>query len=133
VTGSWQARAACARLVATGQASPADWDGDGDGDAARAITVCDSCPVRVACLTDALATERGLGPTSRHGVRASLTPPQRARLDATPKRRGRPPSAAPCGTEAAARAHHRRGEPACKRCLAAAKDARADRLATRAA
>lgn len=49
--------------------------------AAKAIAVCQSCPVTDACLRDALATGE------RHGIRGGLNPQRRARLR-TDRRRG---------------------------------------------
>lgn len=96
--------------------------------------VCQRCPVRDDCLDYALSTRQA------HGVWGGLTTNERAALarrlrDAGrdvpyPIKPGRPgpnPLAevefAPHGTEAALRRHHRRGEPACSACLAAAADA----------
>lgn len=45
-----------------------------------AIAVCTSCPVRRACLTDALAEEGGSGHEKRHGIRGGLTSRQRRTL-----------------------------------------------------
>jgi WhiB family redox-sensing transcriptional regulator len=124
VTAPWQARAACAHLVATGVADADDWRArDHRASAAR---VCDSCPVRQECLRAALAEEAGFGPKSRHGIRGGLSPSQRARLDTGPKRSGAPSE---CGTEGGARTHRRRGERVCTRCVAAERAASADRKA----
>jgi hypothetical protein len=46
---------------------------------ARAL--CFGCPVRRACLDDALADEAGLSYRSRHLVRGGLTPKGRERVD----------------------------------------------------
>ncbi|MGW7435668.1 WhiB family transcriptional regulator [Streptomyces sp. NPDC054849] len=40
--------------------------------------VCDRCPVRLACLDDAMATERADDERARAGVRGGLTPQERA-------------------------------------------------------
>ncbi|MFF3884097.1 WhiB family transcriptional regulator [Streptomyces sp. NPDC001914] len=45
--------------------------------------VCIGCPVRVECLDDILATERGEPDNRRHGVVAGLTGRERWRLDPT--------------------------------------------------
>jgi WhiB family redox-sensing transcriptional regulator len=48
------------------------------GDYRQALAFCRECPVRIACLADALATESGNG--SRHGMRGGLAPKARAKL-----------------------------------------------------
>jgi hypothetical protein len=42
--------------------------------------VCAACPVRQACLDDALRQEGGCGHESRHGIRGGLTPRARRNL-----------------------------------------------------
>jgi WhiB family transcriptional regulator, redox-sensing transcriptional regulator len=44
------------------------------GKIAAAKRICGSCPVRRACLADALAMEGGRSGESRHGVRGGLGP-----------------------------------------------------------
>ena len=44
----------------------------------EALRYCSACPVRDACLAEALASERTAG--SRHGVWGGLTPDERLRL-----------------------------------------------------
>lgn len=44
------------------------------GKAAEAKRICAACPVRVACLEDALAEEGGRGHESRHGIRGGMGP-----------------------------------------------------------
>ena len=48
------------------------------GPVATASNVCAGCPVRRACLDDALDVEEGLG--SRYGVRGGLLPRERSKL-----------------------------------------------------
>jgi WhiB family redox-sensing transcriptional regulator len=50
------------------------------GKAARAKRVCDRCPVKAPCLTDALA----IPPSEDYGIRGGMTPKERQSL-----RRGR--------------------------------------------
>ncbi|MFD6421064.1 WhiB family transcriptional regulator [Streptomyces sp. NPDC060198] len=53
----------------------------GHGDVARAAKrICVGCPVRRACLAEALATEGDLTASSRHGVLGGHTPQERARI-----------------------------------------------------
>lgn len=51
-------------------------------DPRRARALCAGCPVKQACLDDAMADEAGLGPRSRWLVRGGLTPQDRAALEA---------------------------------------------------
>lgn len=44
-----------------------------------AAAICNRCPVRIACLTEALTVERG--PSSRWHIWGGLTPAERERLD----------------------------------------------------
>lgn len=48
-------------------------------DSRAAKRLCAGCPVKDACLADAMADEEGLGPRSRYLVRGGLTPRGRAR------------------------------------------------------
>jgi len=48
------------------------------GPVATASQICAACPVRRACLTDALDSEAGAG--ARHGIRGGLLPAERSRL-----------------------------------------------------
>lgn len=45
-----------------------------------AVAVCTTCPVRMACLTDALREEAGMHHDRRHGIRGGLTGRQRRGL-----------------------------------------------------
>jgi hypothetical protein len=42
--------------------------------AIQAVMICSSCPVREACLEDALDQEAGAKPDGRNGIRAGLSP-----------------------------------------------------------
>ncbi len=67
----WRRRAACA---APGVDPELFFPAPGQhGKAARAKRVCARCPVRVACLADALA----IPPGEDHGIRGGLTPKER--------------------------------------------------------
>ena len=46
-------------------------------DSQRARALCAGCPVKQACLDDALREEAGLGPRSRYLVRGGITPRRR--------------------------------------------------------
>lgn len=66
----------CTQLVPKGNGrDPYDTN-----DKKAAKKLCAGCPVRQACLDDALAEEEGLGPRSRYLVRGGYTPRGRARL-----------------------------------------------------
>lgn len=72
---------------------------------------CLSCPVRQACLDEAMRKERGLSADGRHGVVGGLTPAERFALDA-PNQGTRPR----CGTLSAYRAHRSASENPCAPC-----------------
>jgi len=73
VPGGWRRRAACA---APGVDPELFFPAPGQhGKAARAKRVCARCPVRTACLADALATPPG----EDYGIRGRLTPKERHR------------------------------------------------------
>lgn len=77
---SWHTRALCAqpqfhKLVNAWHPGPNE----------RAKTefakkVCGACPVRQACLDDAILQEGGCGHENRHGIRGGLTPRSRRNL-----------------------------------------------------
>ncbi|MGW2837348.1 WhiB family transcriptional regulator [Streptomyces sp. NPDC001493] len=51
------------------------------GESPRAAKeICSGCPVRRACLAEALAVEGDVASTSRHGVLGGHTPRERARI-----------------------------------------------------
>lgn len=70
----WRTRAACRGL---GDVMFPDTNAN---EIAAAKAVCDSCPVRLACLTDCIRHEGGRSSLSRWGVYGGLTPRQRVRL-----------------------------------------------------
>lgn len=63
----------CTQLVPKGNAK--DVFDTNDRKVARAL--CAACPVRQACLDDAMEFEEGLGPRSRYMVRGGYTPRER--------------------------------------------------------
>lgn len=76
----WYADAACA-----GQDVEA-WFPTNLALARRVIPTCHACPVRAACLDEAMTEERGLSVGDRYGVRGGRLPGQRAALDPTTRR-----------------------------------------------
>lgn len=72
----WRDRAAC---LGTDDDTFFPHEGDTDG-AARAVAICDTCPVADQCLTEALTDEGTLGARHRYGIRGGLTPAQRHTL-----------------------------------------------------
>jgi hypothetical protein len=72
-----------------------------------ARSICESCPVRQACLDEAMAEEAGKSQALRFGMRGGLTPAERAIPEGNH------------GTTAGESAHRRRGEKACPACLEA--------------
>jgi hypothetical protein len=91
--------------------------GDTDDLNNHAKKFCAGCPLVEPCLRHAL--ENG-----EYGVWGMTTERERKRLGGVT-----PQAAAPLehGSEAGARAHSRKGEPACPSCLTAARIAQADR------
>ena len=65
----------CVKRVPTGNAE----DPFDTNDPKRARALCAGCPVRRACLDDALAEEGDLGERARWLVRGGLTPKERAK------------------------------------------------------
>ena len=45
--------------------------------ARTALALCERCPVRKACLAEAMSDELGAGLACRHGIRGGLTAQQR--------------------------------------------------------
>lgn len=101
---------------------------------AHARTICQTCPVRRACLIDCMKHEGGQSAKSRFGVYAGLTPRQRERLyhrlrgrakaskpapKAPPKKR----EPAKCGTRGGYQKHLREKTEVCPPCRQANTDA----------
>jgi len=74
---------------------------------ARARRVCGHCPVRQACLADALVEERYLSMEHISGMRGGLTPDERV---------ARQPADRWCGSQRGYRQHLERQEPICADC-----------------
>jgi len=53
---------------------------DAKADTELVLRICRRCPVRLECLTTALAEESGLGRDSRYGIRGGLTGVERYNL-----------------------------------------------------
>ena len=90
-------------------------------DIAVAVSVCNSCPVRDACLEQALRAEGQFPSGQRYGVAGGLTPSQRARLTGRVRHRRTEVTRAPeqHGTPAGYRQHERKGSPKCPECIEA--------------
>jgi hypothetical protein len=57
---------------------------------AYAVKLCNTCPVRQACLDDQMAFEQGLGKISRVGIFGGLTPRERFDLERSGQTPNRP-------------------------------------------
>jgi len=75
------------------------------GDYATAKAICAECPVRQACLEDALETGE------LHGIRGGRSERERRRMRGERRRK-----VTQCGTTSGYKAHNRRGEPPCSQC-----------------
>ncbi|HBF79886.1 MAG TPA: hypothetical protein DD420_08115, partial [Streptomyces sp.] len=85
-----------------------------------AIAICTGCPVRRACLAEALAEEGTAGASHRFGVRGGCSPRQRARMAKERAEREEVARAvAGCGTAKAYYQHLMAGEPIDEACQAA--------------
>ena len=116
MTRDWRDSANC-------QGLPTDmfYPEQGAGMAARfraAKAVCEDCPVRQACLDDALAEEGTASRQHRWGIRGGLTNAERELL-AVPTRA---PEPAQCGTWTAYRRHLKNGEITDAACREAARE-----------
>ena len=114
----WHARAAC-----LGDHEPFDHP-----NTAAAKAICFDCPVRQACLDDALATEE---PGHRYLVRGGLDPDERAALSY--KKPGFAPRPINHHTYGGYMAHKRRGEDPCRSCRDAYRDYQREKRAKDAA
>ncbi|MFJ8146611.1 WhiB family transcriptional regulator [Streptomyces sp. NPDC096048] len=123
----WRDQALCATPAYCGVdffPQPGDQQG-----AAEARTVCEGCPVRMACLRDALRQEGGSRAEYRHGIRGGLTAEERRTLyervmqsrRRTRRARGESVerSVAECGTVSGYNKHRREETEPCEACLRA--------------
>ncbi|WP_193241507.1 WhiB family transcriptional regulator [Streptomyces phaeolivaceus] len=77
--------------------------------------ICHQCPVRDACLTDALTLEGAAHRSERHGIRGGLTGSQRRRrYEKTLQGPKRPP--AKCGTRSGYQKHRKDRTEPCADC-----------------
>lgn len=115
MTADWKFAGLC-----TTEGNPDDWfistrDSSRDSRArVRALlAICDRCPVKDACLTEAIDAKHS------YGVWGGMTTEQRERL-ITKRKPGRQRAREQHGTEAGYAQHRRRGDQACDECMAAA-------------
>jgi hypothetical protein len=92
-----------------GTRHPDTWHSSDPAEQAEARAVCQACPALAPCRTRILAAEAGLPAADRAGIHAGLDADERAALDPTIPT-GPVRELKPCGTEAAAQRHRRRGE-----------------------
>ncbi|UJV43836.1 WhiB family transcriptional regulator [Streptomyces sp. AMCC400023] len=95
--------------------------------AVEAIRICYQCPIRLACLRDALTIEGGANKESRHGIRGGLTGYQRRLVyeELVKRKTGQGPKRkrAECGTRGGYQRHLREKTPICAPCRQANTDA----------
>lgn len=93
----------------------------------EAIRICYQCPIRLACLRDALTIEGGANKESRHGIRGGLTGYQRRLVyeELVKRKTGQGPKRkrAECGTRGGYQRHLREKTPICAPCRQANTDA----------
>lgn len=77
---AWRLQALCAGPAYEGQRDLWYPMPSNERGIAAAQSVCRACPVRQACLDEALREEGGRGHEARHGIRGGLTGSQRRRL-----------------------------------------------------
>ena len=99
-------------------------------DTSVAKSVCHNCPVRVECLDDAMALERGQW--DRYGIRGEMSAPERRKLaksrrGAEPTQRADRADLEPCRTSAEYHRHLRRREPIDDACRGAERSRTAER------
>ncbi|MFE1451911.1 WhiB family transcriptional regulator [Streptomyces olivaceoviridis] len=126
MTAGWEGKAACRGL------NPALFypDVNHADQVKRARAVCAECPVRRACLTEAMRAEEKLRPSAREGIRGGLTGRERYLLERGALKSARRPvskarasaSKRPLpfdrehGTPRGARQHWKYDEPVCDAC-----------------
>ena len=93
----------------------------------EAVRICFRCPVRLACLGDALASEGSAHKNDRHGIRGGLTGYQRRLVyeELVKRKTGQGPKRkrAECGTRGGYQRHLREKTPICAPCRQANTDA----------
>ncbi|MBY8884813.1 hypothetical protein K7472_08130 [Streptomyces sp. PTM05] len=100
--------------------------------ARQLLATCQDCPFRSACISRVLPRKSGFDGIC--GGRLWIDGQVQAECaDADPGELAEHGSYIPHGTESGARAHNRRGEPACAWCREAGRRAQADRRARRRA
>lgn len=78
---NWARLGTCAQPAYVDQADDLWWASNSKRDAINeAIRLCHECPVRKACLDDALRAEGNATKDRRFGIRGGLVPTQRRRL-----------------------------------------------------
>ena len=83
-----------------------------NGQIVNARRICDGCPVKDACLTDALEREDAYNVTFRAGLTPEQLRAARRRTNTTRTNRGKGGhKLSPCGTPSAYKRHRRLGEP----------------------
>lgn len=115
---TWERDAACRGM------GPARFYPPETNKGTAAKQVCADCPVKGACLAEAMAHD----PLDDFGVRGGLTEWERQHLRGNYVRPGRPIRH---GTEGGYKAHRRRHEPACDECMTAQRVASAGRRSRR--
>ncbi|MCX5112182.1 WhiB family transcriptional regulator [Streptomyces sp. NBC_00378] len=81
--------------------------------------ICESCPVRRACLVTAMEEEGSADQYRRAGVRGGLTPVERAHLARRMRKKAAEEAGPACGTTKAYYRHLQAGEPVDDACQAA--------------
>lgn len=112
VDANWRARAACLGV------DPSIFFPERGQSTDIAKSICSGCPVAGPCLNYAL--EHG----ETVGIWGQLSERQRREVRKARGISARPRKTAPCGTEAGAKAHYRRGETPCIGCREAANAAK---------
>ncbi len=102
---------------------------------AQARAICQSCPVRLACLNAAIDIEGRAKPGGREGMWGGLDPFERAALARTTGAKSHKSRRQPVrhGTSGGSEAHRKRGEKPCTLCVDAERTYRRDLAAKRVA